>query len=63
MQHLRLTVLAALAVALCLAPVAVAHDLAKRGGAVVAPMKDKWLGEFWAYLYALPITEGARTPA
>ena len=44
MRHLRWIVLAAVAVALWVAPVAGAHDSHKgRGGAVVAPAKDKWL--------------------
>jgi hypothetical protein len=58
MRHLRRTVLAAVAVALCVAPVAGAHDPHRdRGGAVVAPAKDKWLGESWAQLYSLPVSE------
>jgi hypothetical protein len=58
MRQLRLSVLAAAAVALCIAPVAGAHDPHKdRGGAVVAPAKDKWLGEFWAQIYSLPVPE------
>ena len=54
MRHLRHTVLAALAVALCIAPVAGADASRTGGGAVVAPAKDKWLGEFWAQVYAAP---------
>ena len=58
MRHLRLTVLVALAVALCVAPVAGTHDPDKdRGGAVIAPAKAKWLGEFWAQIYSLPVAE------
>ncbi len=58
MRHLRLIVLVALAVALCVAPVAGAHAPDKdRGGAVIAPAKDKWLGEFWAQIYSLPVPE------
>src|SRR5215207_894271 len=58
MRHLRHIVLAAVAVALCVAPVAAAHDPDKdRGGAVVAPAKAKWLGEFWAQIYSLPVSE------
>ena len=56
MRHLRHIVLAAVAVALCVAPVAGAHDPDKdHGGAVVAPAKAKWLGEFWAQIYSLPV--------
>ena len=58
MRHLRRIVLAAVAVALCTAPVAGAQDSNKdRGDAVVAPAKDKWLGELWAQLYSLPRSE------
>src|SRR3954449_8273813 len=58
MRHLRWIVLAAVAVALWVAPVAGAHDSHKgRGGAVVAPAKDKWLGESWAQIYSLPLSE------
>ena len=58
MRHLRQTVLAAIAVALCVAPVASAQSPREhRGGAVVAPAKDKWLGESWAQLYSLPVSE------
>jgi hypothetical protein len=57
-RHLRLTVLVGLAVALCGAPVAGAHAPDKDpGGAVIAPAKDKWLGEFWAQIYSLPVSE------
>ena len=57
MRHLRHTVLAALAVALCIAPVAGADASRTGSGAVVAPAKDKWLGEYWAQLYSLPVSE------
>jgi hypothetical protein len=58
MRHLHHTVLAVLAVALCAAPAAGAHDpYSDRGGAVVAPAKDKWLGESWAQIYSLPVSE------
>ncbi len=58
MRHLRHTVLAAVAVALCVAPVAGAQSPREhRGAAVVAPAKDKWLGESWAQLYSLPVSE------
>ena len=57
MRHLRHTVLAALAVALCIAPVAGADDSQTGGGAVVAPAKDKWLGEIWAQIYSAPVGE------
>ncbi len=57
MRHLRQTVLAAVAVALCVAPVAGAQSPREdRGGAVVAPAKDKWLGESWAQIYSLPLS-------
>jgi hypothetical protein len=58
MRHLRLTVLAAVAVALWVAPVAGAHDPQnERGGAGVAPGKAEWAGEGWAQLYSLPLSE------
>ena len=57
MRHLRRTVLAALAVALCAAPATAAHPHNDHGGAVVAPAKDKWLGELWAQVYSLPVSE------
>jgi hypothetical protein len=58
MRHLGWIVLAAVAVALWVAPVAGAHESHKgRGGAVVAPAKDKWLGESWAQIYSLPLSE------
>jgi hypothetical protein len=57
MRHLRHTVLAALAVALCIAPVAGADASRTGGAAVIAPAKDKWLGESWATVYASPVGE------
>jgi hypothetical protein len=58
MRDLRHIVLAAVAVALCVAPVAGAQSPREdRGGAVVAPAKDKWLGESWAQIYSLPLSE------
>jgi hypothetical protein len=58
MRHLRHIVLAAAAAALCVVPVASANDhRATSGGAVVAPAKAKWLGEFWAQIYSLPVSE------
>ena len=58
MRHLRRIVLVAVAVALCVAPVAGAQERQEdSGGAVVAPAKDKWLGELWAQLYSLPLSE------
>lgn len=58
MRYLRTTVLAAIAVALCVAPVAGAQSPREdRGGAVIAPAKDKWLGESWAQIYSLPLSE------
>jgi hypothetical protein len=57
-KHRRLLALTSLAIALCAAPVASAHDPHKdRGGAVVVPAKDKWAGESWAQIYSLPISE------
>ncbi len=60
MRHLRWAVLAVLAVALCAAPVAAAHDH-KDGGAVVAPADkvagltgDELLGESWVQLLSHP---------
>jgi hypothetical protein len=56
MRHLRRTVLAALALALCAAPAAAAADRHNdHSGAVVAPAKDAWLGESWAQIYSLPV--------
>jgi hypothetical protein len=58
MRHLRHTVLAALTVALCAAPASAAHDPhQEHGGAVVSPANDKWLGEFWAQIFSLPVSE------
>jgi len=55
MRHLRSTVLATIAVALCAAPVAAAHaPRSAPDGAVVAPAKDKWLGESWVQIYSSP---------
>jgi hypothetical protein len=49
MRHLRLTVLATIAVALCTVPVAAAHARQlDPGGAVVAPATGKLLGDAWA---------------
>ena len=57
-KHRRLLALTSLAITLCAAPVASAHDPHKdRGGAVVVPAKDKWAGESWAQIYSLPISE------
>lgn len=60
MRHLRRAVLAVVAVALCAAPVAVAHH-PKGGGAVVAPAHkvagftgDELLGEAWVQLLSHP---------
>jgi hypothetical protein len=58
LEAFRHTVLAALAVALCAAPVAAAHDPHKgRGSAVITPSKGKFLGEGWAQIYSLPLSE------
>ena len=55
MRHLRSTVLATIAVALSAVPVAAAHaPRSAPDGAVVAPAKDKWLGEIWAQIYSSP---------
>jgi hypothetical protein len=57
-KHRRLLALTTLAITLCAAPAAGAHDPHKeRGGGVVAPAKDKWLGESWAQIYSLPLSE------
>jgi len=57
MRHLRHTVLAAVAVALCIAPVASADGSQPGGDAVVAPAKDKWLAESWVQQYSSPAGE------
>lgn len=58
MRHLRRTVLAALAVALCAAPVASAQGSAAEGrGVVVVPAQARWWGEFWTQIYSLPVSE------
>ena len=54
MRHLRLTVLAASAVALYAAPAAGAHH------PVVTPAQSKLPGEGWAQLYALPVSINPR---
>ncbi len=57
-RRVRRVTLAAVALALCVAPVAGAHAPDKHGGgAIVAPAKDKWWGEVWAQLYSLPLSE------
>jgi hypothetical protein len=54
----RLLSLTALAITLCAAPVAAAHDAQhEHRGAVVAPANGKWAGEFWAQIYSLPLSE------
>jgi hypothetical protein len=58
MRHLRSTVLTALTVALCTAPPAAGHDPHQgRGRAVVTPSNGKLLGEYWAQIYSLPVSE------
>lgn len=58
MRHLRPIVLATVAVALCAAPVAGAHDRhGGHSGAVITPTTGKLLGEAWAQLYALPLSK------
>jgi hypothetical protein len=58
MRHLRRIVLAALAVALCAAPVASAQGpAADDRGVVVVPAQARWWGEFWAQIYSLPVPE------
>jgi fucose permease len=53
----RLLSLTALAITLCAAPVAAAHDAQhEHRGAVVAPANGKWAGEFWAQIYSLPLS-------
>jgi hypothetical protein len=61
MRHLRFVVLAVVAVALCAAPVAVAHPPHGDGGAVVTPAHkvaglsgDELLGEAWVQLLSVP---------
>jgi hypothetical protein len=61
MRHLRFAVLAVVAVALCAAPVAVAHPPHNDGGAVVAPVHKvagltggELLGEAWAQILSHP---------
>jgi hypothetical protein len=61
MRHLRYAVLAAVAVALCAAPGAVAHKSHKGGGVVVAPAHKvagltggELLGEAWVQLLSVP---------
>ena len=57
MRHLRLLVLATVAVVVCAPPAARAHDPHKhRGGAVITPSKGKYLGETWAQLFSLPLS-------
>jgi hypothetical protein len=58
MRHLRLSVLAAVAVALCIVPVAAARPLHQRGhGVVITAAKPRWLSEYWAQIYSLPVPE------
>lgn len=58
MRHLGHTVLLALAIALSAASVAGAHDAQQgQSGAVLTPSQPKLLGEAWAQLYSLPISE------
>ncbi len=58
MRHLRHTALATLAVALCAAPPAAAHDPHKdRGRAIVSPTTGQLLGEYWAQIYSLFASE------
>ena len=57
MLHLRRTVLATVALALCVAPVAAAQDPRGDGRAVVTPVTGQLLGEFWAQIYSLPASE------
>lgn len=54
--------LAAVTITLCMAPAASANDPdGHKGGAVVAPADARWVGEVWAQLYALPVSEDDRT--
>jgi hypothetical protein len=55
-RHLRSAVLATVAIALCAAPPAGAHD-PHPGHAVVTPSNGKLLGEYWAQIYSLPVSE------
>jgi len=57
MRHLRRTVVAAVADALCVAPVARAQDSQEHARAVVTRATDQLLGEFWARIYSLPVSE------
>ena len=55
MRHLRRSVLAALAVAMCAAPAAPAHDPpVNRSRAVITPASGKLLGEAWARGFSAP---------
>jgi hypothetical protein len=61
MRHLRWAVLAVVAVGLCAAPVAVAHEQGEGGGAVVSPVHKvagltggELLGEAWVQLLSHP---------
>jgi hypothetical protein len=57
-RHLGHTFLLALAIALGAASVAGAHDAQRgRSGAVLTPSQGKLVGEGWAQLYSLPISE------
>jgi hypothetical protein len=53
-KHLRHTVLGALALALCAAPAAGAHG---SHSAAITPSKGKFVGEGWAQIYSLPLSE------
>jgi hypothetical protein len=58
MRQLRYALLAAVAVALCTAPLAGAGQPRGDGrGAVVTPAQARWLGEFEAQIYSLPASE------
>jgi len=58
MRHLGHTVLLALAIALVAVSGAGAHDAQQgRSGAVLTPSQPKLVGEAWAQLYSLPISE------
>ena len=57
-RHLRHTILATLAVALCALPTAAAQASDEvPDGAVVVPAYGNLLGEVWAQLYSLPVDE------